>query len=125
MKTILLSAAIATASLAGTAALADQVWVGGSALNARSGPGTHYAKVTTFPACTELNAVGYANGWAKVAWHNAYYWVSAKYLRGQACAPRAAHPKPSRAIAHHNHFSAMALIRYSSGNFFLVFRLPL
>ncbi|AUC55359.1 hypothetical protein CDO87_20295 [Sagittula sp. P11] len=93
MKTILLSAAIATASLAGTAALADQVWVGGSALNARSGPGTHYAKVTTFPACTELNAVGYANGWAKVTWHNAYYWVSAKYLRGQACAPRAAQPK--------------------------------
>ena len=93
MKTFLLSAALAAATLfSAGAASATQAWVGGSALNARSGPGTQYHVIGTFNPCTPVHVVGWQHGWAKVAWNHQYYWVSAKYLRNTACG----HARPTR-----------------------------
>ena len=95
MKTVLRAAALAAATLvAASTASAATWWVGGSALNARSGPGTQYHVLGTFDPCTRVNVVGYSHGWAKIAWNNSHYWVSAKYLRDSAC--HAHKPKPKK-----------------------------
>ena len=85
MKKIIASALIAAATHGASAASATQAWVGHSALNARSGPGTHYHVLGTFNPCTPVHVVAYNHGWAKVAYNHSYYWVSAKYLQGKSC----------------------------------------
>ncbi|CUH77671.1 SH3 domain-containing protein [Tropicibacter naphthalenivorans] len=98
MKKILLSAVLAAATLTASAASATQAWVGSSALNARSGPGTNYHVLGTFKPCTPVHVVAHSHGWAKVAYNHGYYWVSAKYLSNQSChyapAPKKTHKKP-------------------------------
>ncbi len=94
MKTFLLSAVIAAAALTAGTASATQAWVGHSALNARSGPGTNYHKVGTFQPCTPVHVIGHSHGWAKVAYNHSHYWVSAKYLRGSSCHAQTYTPKP-------------------------------
>ena len=99
MKALLVSAIVAASALVASTASATQAWVGHSALNARSGPGTYYDKLGTFRPCTAVHVVAYQNGWAKVWFDNRNYWVSAKYLRGHSC-------KPAYKPAHKPHYQA-------------------
>ncbi|MBP0482912.1 SH3 domain-containing protein [Sagittula salina] len=66
-------------------ASADTAWVAANALNLRSGPGTEYARVATLSACTRVDVVGYANGWAMVRRGGKDYWVAGNYLSVAPC----------------------------------------
>ncbi len=98
MKNFLTAAVIAvSATLAAGAASATTYWVdNGITLNARSGPGTNYHVVGSFNPCTKVHVVGYHHGWAKVAFNNYYYWVSAKYLQNHACNTGYYKPAPKK-----------------------------
>ena len=85
MKKLILSAIVAATAMTASAASATQAWVGNYALNARTGPGTHYHVLGTFKACTPVHIVAYKHGWAKVYFDYNYYWVSAKYLQNKPC----------------------------------------
>ncbi len=87
MKKLLISAAIASATLmSASAATATQAWVEhGISLNARSGPGTSYHVVAKFNPCTPVHIVGWSHGWAKVSYNHRHYWVAGKYLQKHAC----------------------------------------
>jgi len=85
MKTLIVSAIIAAATLTAGTASATQAWIGKTALNARSGPGTSYHKIGTFKPCTKVHVVAHTHGWAKVRFNHNYYWVAAKYLRNSSC----------------------------------------
>lgn len=85
MKKLILSAIIAATAMTASGASAAQAWVGHSHLNARSGPSTHYQVLGVFQPCTPVHIVAYKHGWAKVYFKHSYYWVSAKYLKGQSC----------------------------------------
>lgn len=93
MKKLVISAIVAAATLGASAASATQAWVGHNALNARSGPGTHYHVLGTFTPCTPVHVIGWKHGWAKVAYKHKYYWVSGKYLQSHGCykAPKKKH----------------------------------
>lgn len=105
MKTLIISAIIATASLGATAASATQAWVAnGISLNARSGPSTHYNVLGKFHACTKVHVVAYKHGWAKVAYDHNYYWVAAKYLQGHSCHKVKKHKQYKKHNKHNNHY---------------------
>jgi uncharacterized protein YraI len=98
MQKLLAAALIAAASLSACAASATQAWVGQSALNARSGPGTHYHVLGTFHPCTPVHVLGWKHGWAKVAYKHKHYWVSGKYLQTHSC-----HHRPHYKKHHKKH----------------------
>lgn len=103
MKKLILSAIVAATAMTASAASATQAWVGHNALNARSGPGTHYHVLGTFKSCTPVHIVAYSHGWAKVAFKHNYYWVSAKYLQGKPCgwAPKKKKHAPKQYYYHY------------------------
>ncbi len=103
MKNIILSAAVAAATLMSAgAAAANSAWVDhGIKLNARSGPGTQYHVIGTFNPCTKVHVVAQKWGWAKVAFNHNYYWVSAKYLQNHSC-----HYVPKKKVYKKKHYNS-------------------
>ena len=56
------------------------VYVTGSGVNLRSGPGTSYAVSTTLSRGTKLNRTGAVNGWTQVQYDGAEYYVSSSLV---------------------------------------------
>ncbi|WGW02957.1 SH3 domain-containing protein [Tropicibacter oceani] len=106
MKRILTAAAITlTTSLVAGAALATPYWVdNGITLNARSGPGTNYHVLGSFPPCTKVHVIAHQHGWAKLSYNNGYYWVSAKYLQNHACNTGYHQPAPKKKSGGYNNY---------------------
>ncbi|WP_300436963.1 SH3 domain-containing protein [uncultured Mameliella sp.] len=85
MKTFLISAAVAAATLAASAASAGQAWVGQNHLNYRTGPGQNYPVAGTFSPCTALNTYDTQYGWVQIQYQGQYYWVHGDYILNYAC----------------------------------------
>ena len=58
----------------------DTVYVTGSGVNLRSGPGTAYDVQTTLPRGTELQRTGTVSGWSQVQYEGKEYYVSSSLV---------------------------------------------
>ncbi len=119
MKTFIISAITAAATLAGTAAVADQVWVGNSHLNYRTGPGQNYPVVGTFTPCTALQTYDTQYGWVQVQYQNTYYWVHGDYIQNYQCTWTPPKPvyKPAPTYKPKNTYNAPKKQTYGGNNY--------
>ena len=65
-------------------AVSDTVYVTGSGVNLRAGPGTAYDVQTTLPRGTELKRTGTVSGWSQVQYEGKEYYVSSSLVSTDA-----------------------------------------